>query len=229
MLLINISKAFSIGGPVGMAIGAVIAVMAETTIIYAVMDYITNRELMIEYMEGNEAAGDELKQNANVNVGITLGVGIFSASAKGVVKAAAKSKVVKELGEEIAERIVKNTDDATNITKYLKNIKKAGVSQDAIKRVADTSGEAGLKWLEKQTKEGISKEVVEKIAKNANDCTKYTDELMEIIGLYEGRTDDIIEYVNKNGDDGVEEIFKLYETRVVQRQNYSYQMSIIKK
>ena len=38
---------------------------------------------------------------------------------------------------------------------------------------------------------------------------------MEIIGLYEGRTDDIIEYVNKNSDDRVEEIFKLYETRVV--------------
>ena len=35
---------------------------------------------------------------------------------------------------------------------------------------------------------------------------------MEIIGLYEGRTDDIIEYVNKNGDDGVEVICERFNS-----------------
>ena len=78
--------------------------------------------------------------------------------------------------------------------------------------MAETSGEEGLKWLEKQTKKDISKEVLEKIAKNADDYTKYSDELMDIIGLYEGRTDDIIEYVNKNGDDGVEEICERFKS-----------------
>ena len=156
--------------------------------------------------------GEELKTNATINVGITARVGILGASAKEIVKTAAKNKIVKELGEELAEQLLKNTDDATNITKYLKNLKKAGLSQSAIKQMAETSGEEGLKWLEKQTKKDISKEILEKIVKNADDYAKYSDELMDIIGLYEGRTDDIIEYVNKNGDDGVEEICERFKS-----------------
>ena len=78
--------------------------------------------------------------------------------------------------------------------------------------MAETSGEEGLSWLSRQAKKEISAEVLEKIAKNADDYTKYSDELMEIMGLYEDRADDIIEYVNKNGDEGVEEICERYKS-----------------
>ena len=78
--------------------------------------------------------------------------------------------------------------------------------------MAETSGEEGLSWLSRQAKKEISAEVLEKIAKNADDYTKYSDELMEIMGLYEDRADYIIEYVNKNGDEGVEVICERFKS-----------------
>ncbi len=74
--------------------------------------------------------------------------------------------------------------------------------------MVENAGEEGLEWLSKQVKNGVSGEILEKIAKNAVDYTKYSDDLIRKIASSNGYADDIIKYVNKYGDDAVKAITK---------------------
>ena len=74
--------------------------------------------------------------------------------------------------------------------------------------MVENSGEEGLEWLSKQVKNGVSGEILDKIAKNAVDYTKYSDDLIRKIASSNGYADDIIKYVNKYGDNAVGAITK---------------------
>ncbi|MDO4302237.1 MAG: hypothetical protein Q4D26_12745, partial [Clostridia bacterium] len=201
-------SAFSMGGPIGIAIGVVVATVMTALVIAAIYDYISSIQLMIAYMNGDESAGQQLMLNSLFNIGFGVGGALLGGVTKRAVKAVAKNKIVKMLGEEIAEKLLKNVSDPTDITRLFKQLSKGGLSDDAIKKMVENSGEEGLEWLSKQVKNGVSGEILDKIAKNAVDYTKYSDDLIRKIASSNGYADDIIKYVNKYGDDAVKAITK---------------------
>ncbi|HHZ06204.1 MAG TPA: glycohydrolase toxin TNT-related protein [Clostridiales bacterium] len=213
--------AFAAGGPVGIIIGVVIAAFMVAAVISAAMDYCESIQLMQAYMNGDMEAGEALKSKAMFNIGFTAAAGVLGAVGKAAVKAVAKNKIVKEFGEELTEKLLKATDSPTNITRATSKLQKAGLSKDAIHRIADNAGEEGLAWFEKQTKNKVSKDVLENIANHADDYGKYTDNLLNAISKSDGYADDIIKCVNNYGDDASRAIEKYGDNAAIAISNSS--------
>lgn len=118
---------FAMGGPFGIIVGALVAAVIVALLVFAIMDYINSIQLMCRYMNGDEEAGKELEINAVINVGVAAGGAIVSKAAKVGLAKVAKKKIAAELGEELAEKLVKNSDSPGDIVKSLKKLNKNGV------------------------------------------------------------------------------------------------------
>lgn len=101
---------FSMGGPFGIIVGTLVAAVIVTMVVFAVMDYVNSIQLMCRYVNGDEEAGKELEKNAVINVSVAAGGAIVGKVAKAGLAKVAKKKIVTQLGEELAEKLMKNSD-----------------------------------------------------------------------------------------------------------------------
>ena len=170
---------FTMGGPIGIIAGVVVAAVITTLVVFAIIDYINSISLMCRYMNGDESAGQELMLNAVINVGCAVFGAVAGKAAKAAVTKIAKNKIINELGEELAEKVLKNAEDPAGISKSIKKLNKQGVAKETIKQIAEETGEQGLK------------------------AARYGDDAIKAILKY---GDDAVGLINKHGKDAAKSI-----------------------
>lgn len=203
--VLSVVSLFATGGIVG---GIILSVVTLAMAVFTFYNFYHTIDLMGRYINGDEEAGQELETNMWLDIGFAIGSKVLSTTAKNISKTATKNTVTKVLGEEIAEKLIKNSDNPAALSSAIKKLSKSGFSDDTIKFIAESSGEKGLLWAKRQAKNGIKNEIIEQIARNANDCTKYTDDLVKRLSLSNGYADDIIKCVNQYGDDAIKAVEK---------------------
>lgn len=200
-------SAFAVGGVVGIVLGVIVASIMTALVIAAISDYISSIQLMTAYMNGDEEAGKQLITNAYFNVGFGVGGALLGGVAKRAVKFVAKNKVVKALGEELAEKLLKKTADPTDLTKMLKKLNKSGVSNDTIKAFIE-SGDDAYEWLAKKSSLGLSDELLTKFMSIGDEYLSYSDDLIKAMGKSKGNVDTMIKMVSDYGSTAEKAIVK---------------------
>ena len=200
-------SAFAVGGVVGIVLGVIVASIMTALVIAAISDYISSIQLMTAYMNGDEEAGKQLITNAYFNVGFGVGGALLGGVAKRAVKFVAKNKVVKALGEELAEKLLKKTADPTDLTKMLKKLNKSGVSNDTIKAFIE-SGDDAYEWLAKKSSLGLSDELLTKFMSIGDEYLSYSDDLIKTMGKSKGNVDTMIKMVSDYGSTAEKAIVK---------------------
>lgn len=187
---------FVMGGPVGIIAGVVVGAIITALVITAIIDYVNSISLMSRYMSGDESAGEELELYAVINVGSS----VLGAAAGAVGRAAAtkiaKHRIINELGEELAEKILKNADDPADIARSIKKLNKQGVAKETIKEIANEFGEKGLK----AARHGNG--AVEVVLRYRNDAIKLINEYGDdAVNAIADRGRKSIDLINKHGKD----------------------------
>ena len=200
-------SAFAVGGVVGIVLGVIVASIMTALVIAAISDYISSIQLMTAYMNGDEEAGKQLITNAYFNVGFGVGGALLGGVAKRAVKFVAKNKVVKALGEELAEKLLKKTADPTDLTKMLKKLKKSDISNDTIKAFIESSDDA-YEWLAKKSSLGLSDELLTKFMSIGDEYLSYSDDLIKAMGKSKGNVDTMIKMVSDYGSTAEKAIVK---------------------
>ena len=200
-------SAFAVGGVVGIVLGVIVASIMTALVIAAISDYISSIQLMTAYMNGDEEAGKQLITNAYFNVGFGVGGALLGGVAKRAVKFVAKNKVVKALGEELAEKLLKKTADPTDLTKVLKKLKKSDISNDTIKAFIESSDDA-YEWLAKKSSLGLSDELLTKFMSIGDEYLSYSDDLIKAMGKSKGNVDTMIKMVSDYGSTAEKAIVK---------------------
>lgn len=200
---------FAMGGPFGIIVGALVAAVIVALLVFAIMDYINSIQLMCRYMNGDEEAGKELEINAVINVGVVAGGAIVSKAAKVGLAKVAKKKIAAELGEELAEKLVKNSDSPGDIVKSLKKLNKNGVAKETIEEIAETYGEKGLKsarygdnaikFLKDYGPDAA--ETISKYGRDAVDAIEKCADGKDAIWLMKEYGTDAAKAIGKHGDD----------------------------
>ena len=107
----------------------------------------------------------------------------------------------------MVSRLLKQFDDVTELGRYIKQLKKAGVSKELIEPFADKHGKEGLEWLLSKKHLGLSDDLLRKLLK-ADNLDDFTDDVLKALKNSDGYADDIIEQIIKHGDDAAEAIGK---------------------
>lgn len=188
--------------------GLIVGAIALGFLAFVIWDYVSSIQLMSAYLNGDFTAGVEEILGASLNILFAAGSRLVSNGVKKIAKNAAKNIAAKSVGKELAEQTFKNVDNPLRLMMALRRVGSAGLADDAIKRILKEAGEEGLERFGKWAKNGVPKEVLESIAKNATDFTKYGDDVIERLIKSNGYVDDIIRCINKYGDDAVQAISK---------------------
>ena len=141
MFIIAISLA-----PVNFVIALAIWCVAVVLLSFILMSLIEILDLYIDYVEGDGEAGDELINNAIFNAGITLGVVGLGRFFKFLAKKVVVSKLIGALGEETAEKLLKEMTPF-ELSKSYRKLNRAGVPNDIIREYGEKWGKNGLEWL----------------------------------------------------------------------------------
>lgn len=182
---------------IGILVGIALVVLSGWGLVSTIL-------LMSQYVNGDEDAGQELIKNAKLSIIITvLTLGIGHA-AKPLLKKAVKNKLVREFGEEIVNKLLKKFDDITDLGKYIRKLRKAGIADDLIQLFADKEGKEGLDWLLRYKHLGLSDDLLKKILKTGN-LDAFSEDILTLIKNSK-YTDEIIEYIVKYGDDAAKAI-----------------------
>lgn len=188
----------------GLLLGALSIVMMAL----AIIDYVMSIKLMADYLSGDIVAGAEVIFGAGLNIIFTAGIKAVGYGVKKLVKGIAEKVAAKTIGVELAEQVIKNSDHPIKITRALRQLGKAGISDDIIRHILDTGGEEALERFGKWAKKGLPSDILENIAKNAADYARYTDDVIDKIMKSDGYVDDIIRCINQHGDNAAKAIGK---------------------
>ena len=82
-----------------------------------------------------------------INLVVSISIAALRQVAKPIIATVLKNKLVREFGEDVVSRLLKQFDDVTELGRYIKQLKKAGVSKELIEPFADKHGKEGLEWL----------------------------------------------------------------------------------
>lgn len=107
---------------------------------------------------------------------------------------------------------MKQYDDVTDLVRYIKQLKKAGISKELIEQFTDKYGKEGLDWLLSKKHLGLSDDLLKKVLKAGN-LDDFTDDVLNALKKSDGYADDIIEQIIKHGDDAADAIGKYGDVR----------------
>ncbi len=212
-------------GPLGIALGIVVILLGVISLIFAIISVINTIDLWIKYHNGDAEAGEEILGDVALNAILALATFGVGQAIKPIAKSIKKAKAVKALGEEVVEQMVKNGDSYDDIMDLLKALKKAGVSDDVAKDVAERFGKEGLDLVRqygddaaKAMKKGIDPDTIKKLDELGIDPSDYDnmgidnlDDAKAAIRSAEGgnvggktldivkETDRFIDYINESG------------------------------
>lgn len=204
MLINSAIAAIAVGGAV---VGGVFLAFGVVALGFAIYSYFKSMELMLAYASGDEEAGQQLVQDMWINLALGISIAVLRQVAKPIIKTVLKNKLVKEFGEDVISKLLKQFDDVTDLGRYIKQVKKAGISKELIEQFADKYGKEGLDWLFSKKHLGLSDDFLKKVLKAGN-LDDFTDDVLNAIKNSDGYADDIIEQIIKHGDDAADAIGK---------------------
>ncbi len=106
----------------------------------------------------------------------------------------------------VAEKLLKNVSDPTQVNKLLKTLTKSGVTNDTIKQFINSSDEA-VYWLTNKSSLGLTDELLQAFMKHGDEYLSYSDDLIVQMSKSNGLLDDMIDMVAKHGDEAFEFVF----------------------
>ncbi len=183
-LVPSILNLFAMGGLVGVLGGSMILLF--TTIIYvAVIDDVkTNVDLWCAYLNGDDAAGDQLVENMALNIlftgMLTLITKAIRVYADDVIRANTAKYIDDAVGEPVGESFMKNVKDPAGVNKAVKALDNGGVSKGAIKKAVTELTEDELIRIGNLQKKGLQSRYVQELIDNPSLLAKYTDD--DILG-----------------------------------------------
>ena len=92
-------------------------------------------------------SGNQLVSNAKFNAFLSVVLGVLNLVARPLVKMTIKTKLIRELGEDLFHKLMLKFDDVTDLAKFLKQLKNAGVNNAMTKNWAEKFGKEGLERL----------------------------------------------------------------------------------
>ena len=200
--LVEIAQMFIIAislAPVNFVIALAIGCVAVVLLSFILMSLIEILDLYIDYVEGDGEAGDKLINNAIFNAGITLGVVGLGKFVKFLAQKVVVSKLIGALGEETAEKLLKEMTPF-ELSKSFRKLNRAGVPYDIIREYGEKWGKNGLEWLSAKSALNFTGSELRKLARLGDNLYNYTDEFLTAF-KYSGCQDEIIEGILKYGDD----------------------------
>ncbi len=204
MLINSAIAAIAAGGAV---VGGIFLAFGAVALGFAIYTYIKSIDLMCAYVSGDEKAGQQLVRDMWINLVLSISIAALRQVAKPIIKTVLKNKLVKEFGEDFVSKLLKQFDDVTDLGRYIKQLKKAGISKELMEQFADKYGKEGLDWLLGKKHLGLSDDLLKKVLKAGN-LDDFTDDVLNAIKNSDGYADDIIEQIIKHGDDAAEAIGK---------------------
>ncbi len=185
-------------GPAGIAAGIVLMIFAAAMLTATIAFYCENYALMDAYLNGDEAAGEELKWNLVSSVLLSfLFWGVGKAVGYGVKKLAAQT--LAEKAPKIAERLIRIFDDPGDAYRWYNSMKKANFADDLIADMADMLGRDARSKLGNLAAKGMSSELLEMLARNADLLEKFS--LTDLLAFKNAasKADDIVRLLSKRG------------------------------
>ena len=203
MMMITFAAATGIFAPIMMLV-------AMVTFAFALKDLFESINLYFAYLEGDEAAGEELRKRAILNLSIELlcfGAGEIISPIADLIS---KRRMIKNYGSEFVESLIKKVDDlpANQLEKILKNLDTNGIRNDLIEGFADKFGKEGLEFLNKYSSKGFTNLEFDKLAQLGDNLLDCTDEFLDVFKTAYGFQDEIIEIVNDIGETAMNAIGK---------------------
>ena len=122
IILLNSAIAAIAAG--GALVGGIFLAFGAVTLGFAVYSYFKSMELMFAYASGDEEAGQQLIQDMWINLVVSISIAALRQVAKPIIAAVLKNKLVRELGEDVFNRLLKQFDDVTDLGKYIRQLKK---------------------------------------------------------------------------------------------------------
>lgn len=203
----------------GGVLGGVFVIIGVVLLVSAINSYIEAICLMVEYENGDPAAGEKLKRSMWFNI---FGALISYGSGKLLgytINRLSKSRLLKEFGEEFIENVARNMDEATDsfgdIEKAVKRIQQTNVSDDIIKEYAEKLGKNGIDWLDAKRVALFTESEYRKLLTLGDNLVNYSDDFLASFKKLKGYQDDIINIVKTYGDDAAEAIGKYSSDAVV--------------
>ena len=190
-MLLSMVSLMAAAGPVGIVAG----LAASAFLIYLAVDVLAKTFDLVEAaINGDEAAAGQIFTDIVINIAFIIGAKAVSKLLGGFLNKLILNGAIKNCGEEVVERIVKQYGDDA-----LRYLKKYG---DDFVRICDTHGDDGYKLVK-----DFGDNFVKLYAKYGDDVYKYVSIYGdEALKLFKNYGDDLIKAIGKYGDDG----FKLY-------------------
>ena len=190
-MLLSMVSLMAAAGPVGIVAG----LAASAFLIYLAVDVLAKTFDLVEAaINGDEAAAGQIFTDIVINIAFIIGAKAVSKLLGGFLNKLILNGAIKNCGEEVVERIVKQYGDDA-----LRYLKKYG---DDFVRICDTHGDDGYKLVK-----DFGDNFVKLYAKYGDDVYKYVNIYGdEALKLFKNYGDDLIKAIGKYGDDG----FKLY-------------------
>ena len=164
-------------------------------------------KLFDAYMDGDEAAGEEIVKQTLFDAAFTLGLTIFSKIAKPILKLTMKKKLIKMLGTDVVEELLSNGAEIEDLSKLVKNLKNLSVSEELISEFAKKFGDKGLDWLRQARGLSVSADIVTEFSK-LEEFADNMDDILEVIKKSSRSADEVAECLIKYGDKAAEAIRK---------------------
>lgn len=182
-------------GALGLVVGFVFAALALYSLIHTIY-------LMCKYVTGDAEAGRELVTDAWINVIISVATVMGRRFISNAVKESMKNRLVRKYGTDFVEKMLKEFDDVSDLSKCIKQLEKQNLSVGIILETAEKYGREGLEWLIAKSKLGLADNFIRKLLQ-FDDLSSLTDDfikkLLQVdeLGLL---TDDVIKAIkNSNG------------------------------
>ena len=217
-LLPAVGTAFAIGGPVGIIGGIGVSLVIIILACFASDNYVESIEQMNEYLDGNTEVGEEIVRDAICNVVIAGTVHIGASATKTMVKKMVGEKLTKELGQEAAEKVMKESDNYCRTYLNIDKLQKAGVTNETIASLSQEN----LEKLTKISKKGLAPEFLETLGKSdtalknvadVQDLVIFKDSKKSsetIVHLLEEHGDNVVKYYKTYSDEAID-VFEKYD------------------
>ena len=202
---------FAMGGAVDIIGGIVLGVVIAVLTVFSIITYLENISLMDAYLSGDASAGDRLIQNAIINSVLTLGFWGGGAATKAIVKKAVKNHLAKEIGQELAEKLLKECSDPGKLLRATEKLKQAGMPTEALAELAGKLEAESLEQLGKLAGKGLPLDLIEALGRNEASLKNVTD-LSELL-LFKNTNcspDTIATLLAEKGDDFIR-VYRQYE------------------
>ncbi|MCM1157458.1 MAG: hypothetical protein NC348_03060 [Clostridium sp.] len=187
--------------------GAVTAAVSIACMMMTLNNMMSTFIIMLDYLNGDPDAGGELIDSASWNVVLTVGISVGGLAAKKTLQNILRSELVRTIGTECTERLLKEYGDVKDLSRCVKHILKMDIGAGVIIEMSEKFGKSGLDWILGKKSVGLTDDLVRKILK-AESLDNFTDAVVKAIKQSKGYVDDIIEQIIKYGDDAAEAIEK---------------------